>query len=176
MNLFHHPKLFSKTIDHSDELNASLLASFYRHLDDDDNRRSHFFAGRYENIYISSDKVPEKKRILENVIEAASEILDIPAAELQAGLWFNVMQPGDSTTAHRHDDYDELLSAVYYVKVPENSGNLILSINNFVTQVTPEEGMMVFFPPDMMHEVTENRSNEMRLSLGINIGPRHAEE
>ena len=38
-------------------------------------------------------------------------------------------------------------------------------------KVTPEEGMFVFFPADMLHEVTINNSPEMRLSLGINIGP-----
>ncbi|MDH5765352.1 MAG: 2OG-Fe(II) oxygenase family protein [Gammaproteobacteria bacterium] len=172
MCLFQHPVLYSKLIDDFSSLNSKLLNSFYPHLSDDDNKRSHFFAGRYENIYISSDKIPEKELILQAAVSSAAMILNMQAEELQAGLWFNVMQPGDSTTAHRHDDYDELLSAVYYVKVPENSGELLLTVNNFTTHVTPREGMMVFFPPDMMHEVSENRSTEMRLSLGINIGPR----
>ena len=172
MNLFKHPALYSYLLDNADSINARLLNSFDQHLNDEDNKRTHLFNGRYENIYISSKKVPEKNLIIDHVIKAASEILDRDPAGLQAGLWFNVMQPGDSTTAHRHDDYDELLSAVYYVKVPENSGELILKINNFTTHVTPREGMMVFFPPDMMHEVTENKSSEMRLSLGINIGPK----
>ncbi|MDH5472420.1 MAG: 2OG-Fe(II) oxygenase family protein [Gammaproteobacteria bacterium] len=171
MSMFKHPSLYSNLLDNADNVNARLLDGFYRHLQDEDNKRTHLFEGRYENIYISSEKIPEKSLILQAVIATASKILDISPSDLKAGLWFNAMQPGDSTTAHRHDDDDELLSAVYYVKVPKNSGELILTVNNFTTHVTPKEGMMVFFPPDMIHEVTENKSNEMRLSLGINIGP-----
>ena len=109
MTLFKHPALYSKILDNADSLNASLLTSFSKHLDDDDNKRTHFFEGRYENIYNSSEKIPEKQQILNAAIEAAGEILERDISELQAGLWFNVMQPGHSTTAHRHDDYDELL-------------------------------------------------------------------
>ena len=172
MTIFKHPALYSKLLDNADSINSRLLTGFYKHLDDEDNKRTHFFENRYENVYISSEKIPQKSLILDAAIETAGTILDMDIAELQAGLWFNAMQPGNSTTAHRHDDYDELLSAVYYVKVPENSGELILTVNNFITHVTPREGMMVFFPADMIHEVTENKSNDMRLSLGINIGPK----
>lgn len=86
------------------------------------------------------------------------------------------MNPGDKTTLHQHDDDDELLSAVYYIKVPENSGTLILHKTPIKTQVTPQEGMFAFFPPDMPHEVTENMSNSARISLGINIGPLHPDD
>ena len=171
MTIFKHPALYSRLLDKADDINSRLLTDFYKHLDDEDNKCTHFFENRYENIYISSEKIPQKSLILDAAIETAGTILDMDISKLQAGLWFNAMQPGNSTTAHRHDDYDELLSAVYYVKVPKNSGELILTVNNFTTHVTPREGMMVFFPPDMIHEVTENKSNDMRLSLGINIGP-----
>lgn len=176
MTTFKHPALYSRLLDKADDINSRLLSSFYKHLDDEDNKCTHFFDNRYENIYISSEKIPDKSLILDAAIETAGTILDMDISKLQAGLWFNAMQPGNSTTAHRHDDYDELLSAVYYVKVPENSGELILTVNNFTTHVTPREGMMVFFPADMIHQVTENKSNDMRLSLGINIGPRSESE
>ena len=38
----------------------------------------------------------------------------------------HAMDAGQRTTLHHHDENDELLSAVYYIRVPENSGNLIL--------------------------------------------------
>ena len=81
------------------------------------------------------------------------------------------MNPGDKTTQHQHDDDDELLSAVYYVQVTDNSGTLQLGKGPILTQVTPQEGLFVFFPPNMPHEVTENLSEQCRVSLGINIGP-----
>ena len=112
MTIFKHPALYSRLLDNADRINSSILTSFHNHLGDEDNKRSHFFENRYENIYISSEKIPEKSLILAAAIETAGEILDMECAKLQAGLWFNAMQPGHSTTAHRHDDYDEQLSAV----------------------------------------------------------------
>ena len=172
MALTQLPILYTARIDHAEELNSALLSGFLNHLDDDDIKKTHFFHGRYENIYIENSKIPEIDTILNTVLQYAAEILNKPASELRAGLWFNAMGHGQVTTAHRHDDFDELLSAVYYVITPVDSGNLILEYGNFRTEVTPEAGRFVFFPPDMMHEVTENRSQEMRLSLGINIGPK----
>lgn len=172
MHLYKFPELYSYMIEPSDILNDKLYSGFLRHMDDEDIKRSHNFGDRYENIYISSDKIPEIETVLLQVIDSASEILNKPATELKAGLWFNAMGKGQVTTAHRHDDYDELLSAVYYVRIPENSGSLILSEHNIRAEVTPRDGMFMFFPPDMLHEVTVNNSEEMRLSLGINIGPK----
>jgi hypothetical protein len=33
-------------------------------------------------------------------------------------------------------------------------------------------GQFVFFAPDVLHEVTENRSTRPRLSIGMNFGIR----
>ena len=163
--------IFYYKLEDADTINQALLKGFENNLASEQVRKTHFFGGRFENIYIDQALIPEITTILDEVTELAAEILAMPKNKLKAGLWFNAMGPGHATTAHRHDDFDELLSAVYYVTVPANSGELILSEKNFSTHVTPEAGMFVFFPPDMMHEVTENRSNDMRLSLGINIGP-----
>ena len=171
MNLHKFPDLYSYQIEQAEQLNDKLYKGFLSHMNDKDIRQSHHFGGRYENIYIDSKKIPELDTILHQAIQCASEILDIPTSRLKAGLWFNAMGKGQVTTAHRHDDDDELLSAVYYVRIPENSGQLILSEQNLRTEVTPKAGMFMFFPSDMMHEVTVNNSEEMRLSLGINIGP-----
>jgi len=172
-------KNFSLHISHLSnftEINSKLLKGLDTFIDDESTRKSHEFFGRFENIYIESSKIPELNDVLCAVKEIAANILKISASELKAGLWFNVMGPGDKTTLHQHDDDDELLSAVYYIKVPNNSGNLILGKAPAFTTVTPEEGMFAFFPPNMPHEVTENLSSKSRISLGINIGPLHSED
>lgn len=169
--LIHQPALYAYKLDNAADINRALLHGLERHINDTDNKKTHFFNNRFENIYIDSNKIPETRTILDTVIKYAAEILGIPATQLKAGLWFNAMGKGDITLPHRHDDDDELLSAVYYVRIPDNSGKLILTHRNFRTEVTPEEGMFVFFPADMLHEVTANQNTEMRLSLGINIGP-----
>ena len=39
------------------------------------------------------------------------------------------------------------------------------------TLVQPEPGMLVFFGPEVPHEVSVNRSGGHRLSVGMNFGP-----
>ena len=175
MTLISHPQYFSATLDRFESINRALLAGFLNHQNNEDIKRSHFFEGRYENVYITKDLIPELEIILNTVIEHAAEILQQDKTQLKAGLWFNAMQPGNLTLAHRHDDDDELLSAVYYIAVADNSGQLILHDKNFTTHVQAREGMFVFFPPNISHEVSINNSHEIRLSVGINIGPKHSQ-
>lgn len=158
-------------LEDSNRINQLLEDGLAQHIDDNETRKSHFFMGRYENIYLSEQQVPAIREILDACISFSSEILGMPADSLKAGLWFNIMGPGDKTTLHQHDDDDELLSAVYYVNTPDNSGYLKIGKGTVLTSVTPKAGMFVFFPPNMPHEVTENLSQQPRLSVGINIGP-----
>ena len=88
-------------------------------------KRTHLFNDRYENIYIDKTLIPELTPILEFATQCAKKTLNLPR-NLDIGFWFNDMPPKSVTTAHTHDDYDEILSGVYYVTVPKNSGDLVL--------------------------------------------------
>ncbi|HEY9150736.1 MAG TPA: 2OG-Fe(II) oxygenase [Gammaproteobacteria bacterium] len=159
-------------LDDSAALNRALVAGMARHADDPATRKTHFFHGRYENLYIDRARIPELGTVLDVAAVVARRLLGLPdTAPLRCGGWFNRMGPGQVTLPHRHDDDDELLSAVYYVQVPPESGELLLHEPPVHTRVEPREGLFVFFPPTVLHEVTENRSMEERLSIGINIGP-----
>lgn len=158
----------------TDVVNAALEHGFIKHHQEVDIKRSHLFNGRYENIYLTPEHVPEIKVILDEACDHARRILGID--DLQAGCWFNYMPPGAVTTLHSHDDDEELLSAVYYVSVPADSGELIIHDDNHLHRVIPRQGMFVFFAPDIVHEVGKNNSNADRLSIGINFGKRkHAD-
>ncbi len=98
-------------------------------------------------------------------------MLGTEADTLRAGFWFNAMEAGQQTALHHHDENDELLSAVYYIRVPENSGDLILHDDDRRVCIQPQEGKLVMFAPHVLHEVTVNYSSELRLSVGMNIGP-----
>jgi len=171
MNDLKYFTLHTQNLKTHERINQQLMDGLNTYIDEESTRKSHHFFGRYENIYIDQEKIPALRNIIESAITYAAEILECSKKDLKAGLWFNVMNPGDKTTLHRHDDDDELLSAVYYVQVAENSGTLYLNKDSFKIQVTPKQGMFVFFPATMPHEVTENLSNVCRVSLGINIGP-----
>ena len=109
--------------------------------------------------------------VLNRVKQQAGQWLGIAANTLRAGFWFNAMEAGHRTTLHHHDENDELLSAVYYIRVPENSGELILHDDDRKVCIQPQEGKLVMFAPDVLHEVTANLSSGLRLSVGMNIGP-----
>jgi ectoine hydroxylase-related dioxygenase (phytanoyl-CoA dioxygenase family) len=86
------------------------------------------------------------------------------------GFWFNAMQPGDKTARHNHDEEDELLSCVYYITAPQQSGDLLLFDREETLRVTPEAGKLVLFSPKLAHAVDENRSDQQRLSVAFNFG------
>ena len=166
-----HPPLYSVILDDFEKLNQQLIEGFLQHGNDPDVKQTHYFHDRYENIYLQEKHIAAIGKIKQAAVQYAAEILQQPTEQLKAGLWFNAMGKGHVTTAHRHDDDDELLSAVYYVQTPENSGELEFTTSHCTTRLKPQAGMMAFFPPDLMHSVGKNLSDELRLSLGINIGP-----
>ena len=153
----------------AETLNPALSAAYYREHNRAEVRRSHHFGGRYENIYVSADRLPELAPVREFALSAAAQMLG--RESLHHGFWFNEMQPGQRTTLHTHEEHDELLSAVYYLSCTANSGRLILHDDDALISVTPRPGLLVLFPPDLPHEVEENASDQVRLSIAFNFGP-----
>ena len=102
--------------------------------------------------------------------KAALKILG-RSGELRCGYWFNQMGPGHQTSLHTHDEDDELLSAVYYVTAPNNSGDLVMEASPVSIRVRPSPGLMVLFPPTLAHAVETNQSGQDRLSVAFNFGP-----
>jgi hypothetical protein len=152
-------------------LNQLLLQRFHSLRDKSQVRHSHFFYGRFENLYIERLAMPEIEPLLAAANAAASTLLRRASDTLRCGFWFNSMQPGQRTSAHTHAEDDELLSAVYYVTAPENSGDLLLHDGPASVRIRPEAGMLVLFSPELEHEVESNRSGAERLSIAFNFGP-----
>jgi hypothetical protein len=149
-----------------------LLDDAIRQLRDPDYRhRSHFVGGRFENLYVDPDRIPGIDAVLTHALAYAARILGRPIDSLRCGYWLNVTAPGQATSEHTHDEDDELLSAVYYVTVPEDSGDLLLYDGPARIAITPEAGTFLFFPPTLPHAVACNTSTALRISIGMNIGP-----
>lgn len=157
------------TLKTAKQINASLYSDFLNISPGDNIKRTHLFNGRYENLYIEKSSIPTITPILDFANSCAKKLLNSDQ-ELDIGYWFNDMPPESITIPHTHDDDDELLSGAYYVKVPENSGNLILTKNEIHKTITPVEGQLILFKPDCLHEVTKNNCSSHRLSIGMNFG------
>jgi hypothetical protein len=158
-------------LENTDTLDASLYARFMELSSTDRIRQTHHFAGRFENTYVDAADMPEMACVLTLARQQAGRWLDMSADQLKAGFWFNAMGPGHRTAPHHHDENDELLSAVYYIRVPANSGDLVLYDEGKPIIIHPQQGKLVLFAPQVLHEVTTNNSRELRLSVAINVGP-----
>lgn len=159
----------------STAVNAAIKEQFNCYRNTDQARHSHHFSGRFENIYIDRQYIPAMHEVMEYANSLAQEILTTQQ-QLKNGFWFNLMESGHVTQPHSHDDDDECLSGVYYVDIPPNSGDLLLTVDSEIIQFTPEAGKFVFFPPNITHEVTENKSNIPRLSVGMNFGIEYVDD
>lgn len=101
-------------------------------------------------------------------------------------MWINKNHPGDYNKAHVHPN--AVLSGSYYVKVPENSGNIefydpvrerIMNVypikkrtktNSQALEYRCADGLLVIFPSWLQHSVQPNRSNDYRVSIAFNMG------
>ncbi|MEA3276861.1 MAG: putative 2OG-Fe(II) oxygenase [Pseudomonadota bacterium] len=171
------PRVWTSTAVHGSSLpeaeaiNRRILNAFYALQKEDFTRRTHFFGGRYENLYLERERIPDLGLALDYAESCAREILSFGSAPLRSGFWFNAQGPGQATTEHTHEEIDELLSGVYYVSVPTGSGDIVLLDGRLTIRVTPVAGIFPFFPPTLAHRVGTNRSPYQRLSLAFSIGP-----
>jgi len=134
--------------------------------------------------------------LYENTINAISEVAkdqrwEDYTVEIRARQ--NVILPGQCDTPHHHQGLD--LIGVYYVTVPENSGDILLfetrgSINRLWEDpmVTPDSmgrtgrvyyrhkpqvGTLIMFPSYIFHAVETNLSDENRISIVMDIRINH---
>jgi uncharacterized protein (TIGR02466 family) len=100
--------------------------------------------------------------------------------------WATINNKHAFNSLHHHPN--SILSGVYYVRVPKNSGNLYFYDPRSGGQIlmppyrqmtpwtigkiiyTPIEGMFAIFPSWLWHGVEPNCSEENRISLSFNIG------
>jgi uncharacterized protein (TIGR02466 family) len=100
--------------------------------------------------------------------------------------WAIVNEKNAFNVLHHHPN--SMLSGVYYVKVPENSGNIYFYDSRSGAQMLlppfkqmtlftigkisykPIEGMFLIFPSWLWHGVETNTSDESRICLSFNVG------
>jgi hypothetical protein len=99
--------------------------------------------------------------------------------------WVNVAAKEQYQEYHRHPYVS--FSAVYYVKTPDNCGNIVFKKDTFdeifplpideyneivsygTHAVTPKAGDLIIFKSNIQHMVNKNKSNENRVSISMNF-------
>jgi len=151
------------------------------HNNTDNHTHTHFINNRWENIYIDPQKIPSVLPLLSKIISEAikeyhhrlkpHQTLVIPHELLgyeKNEFWFNSALPGESTGVHNHNG-KAIVSGVYYLQVPEKSGNVIfIHETKEKLEITAEPGKLIFFPAELDHYVQENKSTKKRISLSFN--------
>ena len=119
----------------------------------------------------------------------ATELFHPELALSILGTWINVNTRGDDNISHIHSGSH--LAGVFWISVPENSGDLQLhsphsftcweeygwyrdefkkELNSFTSyNVFPKEGRLVIFPSSLYHRVFPNESEDPRVSVSFNI-------
>ena len=102
--------------------------------------------------------------------------------------WININKYKDSNLPHTHTK--SVLSGVYYIKVPKNSGRIVFQsaynhiisnywLDQYIDKYTSTNGskwfmevkeeMLLIFPSWLMHYVEPNLSKDKRISLSFNL-------
>jgi len=166
-----------------------ILDEVYALKDDDFGRNMEEYAGWHSNQISVEDveNTTEIIKVVRSIYGAAAGVARSwnynPELVFNA-CWLNINSPGNFNEQHRHPATN--LSAVYYVKANENSGNIWFirdgrtedyfhsnGRNTIHTAPrTSEEvttGKFYIFPSHLDHKVDPNLSNEDRISLAFNF-------
>jgi hypothetical protein len=166
INLFATP-VWTTMLDNHVELNQQLLAV-----------APQYKSGDYFDI------APMLKERVLPIIKQIADECNL-SKEFTVSARQNPMLPGKNNSPHHHPDC--MLAVVYYVKIPQNSGDILLhdprgsilwqdpqtrtDVNwqsyRPYHKITPTPGMLLIVPGYVVHSVETNLSQEMRLSIAI---------
>ena len=100
-------------------------------------------------------------------------------------MWAIINKGGAANARHHHGNSD--ISAAYYVRAPENCGDIVFydprpapvfshpksnkpnKLNAMVNSVKPIEGCLVLFPSYLDHSVNSNLSEKERVVISFNV-------
>ena len=136
------------------------------------------------------NELPEYAKLVDMLYSAQRTIYDQEYYESEpflGNMWANINPPGGSNRAHIHPNF--LWSGVYYVKAPQNSGQLKIEDPRSVALMSrprqkdvpkpdrlwrehhyePKTGRLIMFPSWLNHCVDPNNSNDIRISVSFNF-------
>jgi len=142
--------------------------------------------------YYILEKLPDLKSKIQNCVEDFTKNflkLNDKFNFYFLNSWSNKHHSGDYSHSHYHGN--SLLSGVYYLNTPENSGNIDFVKNNlnnnmfseslvfdykednFINtesvRIVPKKGLILLFPSHLQHKVTRNKTNQIRYSIAFNM-------
>ena len=136
-------------------------------------------------------QIPVFKPLVDELFKMQMEIYKeelLTREPIIGNMWANINPPGGYNRPHIHPNSH--FSGVYYIKAPQNSGEIVFndprSAAHMVmpervkdikppshlwreVRVNPLEGRMLMFPSWLWHCVEPNESNDIRISVSFNF-------
>lgn len=125
------------------------------------------------NTNIIRDRSKNFKKVYEKFVTKSREIfqnVELTAQNSQACHCFCQNNEYWDFNPHIHENCD--INAVYYLKVPENSGPIVFTDdiqNGQWEQYQPKEDDLIIFPGDLWHDPLFTSSKEWRISVNMEI-------
>ena len=187
--LFPTPVYF-KDLPNAKELNKYLFKEIkkWRKADPEGEKKTNSGFGWHSKT--DMDKRKEYQPLIQELFKMAEECNKDYGIQPKLGLgnmWANINPPGGMNRSHIHPNY--LWSCVYYVKAPENAGQLKVEDPRSVALMVrprmkegkppqrlwreasydPRPGRLIMFPSWLNHCVDPNNSNDIRISVSFNF-------
>jgi len=184
--------VFQFKVQNFEKLNKQLSEYIYELKKSDESgiKRSNVNGWHSKNFKVEKDNVPYNfiKSIHEHIKEVIVEGFGwkyIPEKVGISEIWAIINKKGTFNKSHNHPG--SYLSAAYYVKAPENCGNIHFYDPNEIKKfncptiekytelsasgfsIRPEEGNLLIFPSYLYHDVGENLSNDERIVISFNV-------
>ena len=128
------------------------------------------------------------KPLIDAIKDNVPQYEDPELGDLFISTWVNVNKRGNRNRRHTHSDSINFLSGVYYLKVPENSGDIVFydpkqpvyysmadlryyepNYLSHTHKIQPKENMLLYFPCWLEHEVNPSFTDEERISISFNL-------
>ena len=132
----------------------------------------------------------EYQQLVQELYKMQEEIYQeewLESEPIIGNMWANINPPGGYNRPHVHPNSH--FSGVYYIKAPENSGQIVFNESRSgahmvmprrkkgeppshlwrEVRVDPLEGRIIIFPAWLWHCVEPNESNDIRISVSFNF-------
>ena len=117
--------------------------------------------GWQSDQYQTTDTIPWVNTVLKECLDTA-KIYKEPKA-----VWFNISPTNAYHNWHCHGKSATI--GIFYIQIPNNSGNIEFRQQDTIHSITPCEGLLLIAPAGIDHRVLPNKSDSDRISMAFNL-------
>ena len=193
LNLVFPTPIWTSFVDDYQNINTTML-NYIQSLQAKNplgTKHSNVFGWHSENFDLEDETIKFFISSIKSKIKRAIDDMGWDSEKSQTkitNMWAIINKKGASNARHTHPN--SFLSAVYYINAPKDCGDIFFydprsakvnrrppttksnKLNAEEVNITPQDGMLVFFPSYLHHAVDENKSDQERVIISFNVDMR----